>query len=63
MPKYTGPSRAQMKAGKSTKPKIAAPKGTAKKPESLGQFKSRTAKMSRDELLKEAEDILGDESI
>lgn len=61
MPKYVGPSRSQVKAAKTATPKVVAPKG--KKVESLAQFKSRTAKMSRDELLKEAEDILGDENI
>jgi hypothetical protein len=66
MPKYSGPSRTAMRQAptraKSAKP-VAVPKGGKGGKESLSAFKSRVNKMSREELLKEAEDILGDETI
>lgn len=47
---------------KPSKKTTAAPKKSSKT-ETIGQFKSRVAKLSKEELLEEAEDLLADESI
>lgn len=63
MAKFTGPSRSAMRAKPAKPTKHTAPKAAKGGKESLSNFKSRVNKMSRDELLKEAEDILGDDTI
>ena len=62
MAKYVGPSRSAMRQARVSKTKVAIP-GKGKSKESLTAFKGRVGKMSRDELLKEAEDLLGDDLV